>query len=387
LDSFWGKVHSVPLSDESRLMQNKYWIYQFGKIHQAFINANINSSTPSQALSDCMEMFNNSDRNDRILAFFNNNGDGGHAVDPYRIERNESNHDIKYIYVYDNNFPGEDTWRFEINTVTDTWSYDGQPGWGGTGKIFLMDPVGEYMVNPTLPSYIPPKGRWISETDDLSNYIEVYVNSSVDALFESSLGTIGRQNGLPFSTLADGVPIIPLTGQETPPIGYFLPNESWNIEISGVTDSLFSLTIFTDSTILSYLRNGINSSDSEELNYAGNDSALLVYNYSVDTRSITLEKISIFPDSEIVCGLSNMILGSQDSSRFSITPLSGIEIANYGDSSRYDLNIQISSLNNDSIFFHENILLGINSLHKIDPDPQGFIQDTTVITVSISPME
>lgn len=43
------QLYSVPLSDESRSMINKYWIYQFGKVQQQHVDANLTTIRRHQA--------------------------------------------------------------------------------------------------------------------------------------------------------------------------------------------------------------------------------------------------------------------------------------------------------------------------------------------------
>ncbi len=58
------------------------------------------------------------------LAITQPDGSGGHAVTPYEIERLRSNEYA--ILVYDNNYP-RSTRAVQVNTKSDTWSYDAAP--------------------------------------------------------------------------------------------------------------------------------------------------------------------------------------------------------------------------------------------------------------------
>jgi len=78
------KLYDVPIQDESRKLNNLYWIYQFGKIQLTHINNNYRKN-PVNTLNEIREMFLDTLRNDKILVFFNQNGSGGHAVNPYKI--------------------------------------------------------------------------------------------------------------------------------------------------------------------------------------------------------------------------------------------------------------------------------------------------------------
>jgi len=49
-------------------------------------------------------------------------GDGGHAITPYSIE--DRGNGVHWVWVYDNNYPDDDSRYVEISTSDDTWSYD-----------------------------------------------------------------------------------------------------------------------------------------------------------------------------------------------------------------------------------------------------------------------
>jgi hypothetical protein len=365
----YTQVYSVPINDQSRFMQNKYWIYQFGKAQQQHINANYNSTTPNQTLQACQTMFNASTRDDRILVMLNNHGSGGHAVNAYRCEVDAENPEITHVYVYDNNFPGDESRRVSINTSTNTWTYDGQPGWGGAKHLFLMEPISNYTTNPVMPISIPPRERWISEKDHMtSEYVEFYLWSTDTALFQSSAGSIGHIGDSLFTTLSDGHPIIPLTGQETEPIGYYLPNDIWTCQFSGITDSIFRFSLFTDSSVMVYWRTGVDSTQSEKLRYPGNDSTLMIHNPDSESRSYNLEFISSAADSEIYYSVVDILIDHGDSARYSTKPAYELQLDNYGEAKTYDLRIEIAGMNVDTVFFHEEITLYSNSSHLIVPD-------------------
>jgi len=298
----------------------------------------------------------------------NNHGGGGHAVTPYRCEVDPYISAITYVYVYDSNHPGEE-WKVVINTENGTWSYSGTPGWGGGKPLFLSDPMSNYTTNPILPTSIPPRDRWISEkTAITSQFVEFYISTTDTTLFESSAGSIGRIGDSLFTTLSEGHPIIPITGQETLPIGYYLPNDAWTCRFSGITDSTFRLSLFTDSTVLVYSRTDADSTQCEKLHYPGNDSTLWVGNPDSSTRPYDLAVISVAPDSEIVCGIHNISIDQNDSACYSITPQSGLQVDNYGGEKTYDLQVEIVGDNVDTVFFHSNIALSGTTSHQIIPD-------------------
>ncbi len=365
----YSDVFFVPLSDSSRLVVNMYWVYQFGEVRRAHQNANMHTTTPTQTLQACQEMFRSAVRNDRVLYMGHNNGSGGHSVNPYRCAVDPADSNLYYIYIYDNNAPGDNNVRVEINTLTDTWHYDAKPTWGGDRKLFLSNPMSDFTVNPVLSrSPASPGGSTSANGRSLSEYVEFYLPSTGNVVFQSSSDSIGLTGGTPFSSLTDGIPIIPETGQETPPIGYYLPNQAWNVRLSGFADSSLRLTAYLDSTVMAYFRNEVDSTQIDELQYGGNDSSVVVVNPDIVSHVYDLQVISIRPDSEVVVKIGQLTSEVGDSDRFSITSESGLRFDNYGESSVYSIRVEIAGPTVDTVFFHDSVTIGGNSSHVIVPD-------------------
>ena len=363
------ELYQVPISDESRLLVNMYWVYQFGEVRRAHQNANMYTTTPTQTLQACQEMFRSAVRNDRVLYMGNNNGHGGHSVNPYRCAVDLADSNIYYIYIYDNNAPGSDNERVSINTLTDTWSYDAKPTWGGAKRLFLSNPMSDFTTNPILSRSRVSQGKLISGIErSASQYAEFYLPSTGDVVFRFSSDSIGLVGGSSFSTLTDGIPIIPETGQETPPIGYYLPNRPWSIRLSCFTDSTLKLTAYLDSTVIAYSRNDVDSTQTDELKYGGNDSSIVVVNPDIVSHVYNLQVISIRPDSEVVVKIGGIASEAGDSNHFSITGESGLRIDNYGASSAYSIRVEIAGPTVDTVFFHDSVTIGANSSHVVVPD-------------------
>jgi len=369
LGSF-NKLYDLVINDERRKCINQLWIYQFGKDQQAHINAN-SSNRPIQTLNEIKQMFRNNIRDDRILVFFNQNGSGGHAVNPYKIEKDSDNPNLVYIYVYDNNWPNNANRRITINT-NNTWSYfastnaQGQPvDWGGREGLFLMDPVSNYLISPGLPKKIPPKERWISGTSNGTNYVEFYntTNASI-VIKDQSVNTIGYADSLAFNNFEDGIPIIPITGGFHPPIGYYIPEGEYSIRMRDFSDSFSYFSVFTDSTVYSYSRSDADSSQKDYLSY-GNGFAL--GNQDDQSNNISLETIIIEDDNEKVFSMENCKLFKNDSLRFIIANRRDFKITNLGSNMSYDINVQLVAANTNIIFEHKKLSLSSNSAHRVSP--------------------
>ncbi|HWR84339.1 MAG TPA: SBBP repeat-containing protein [Candidatus Deferrimicrobium sp.] len=387
-------LYSVPLSHDSRWMVNKYFVYQYGK--DVLDNDKLNlATTPTQTLMACQGMFTDSVLDDMALTMYNNHGRGAHTLNPYRCERDTLNSDIWYVYVYDNEVPYDpgdtiksDTMRVAIDICANegkgSWTYNGIPGWGGDSLLYLELPSSSFTSTPILTSSSPIRERWTSDRDKDANaasaYVEFYVGLADTVVLESSTGDIGHFGDSLFSSLTDGIPVTPKDRQETRPIGYYLPNDSWSCQLSGLLDSVFHMIVFTDSTIMSYWRWGVDSAEHERLLYGGDDRTVWVHNDDVSPRIHSYELIMAAVDSDVVCEVKDIALSSGDSLRYARTEDSKFQIDNYGEATSYDLRIEIASNDGDGVFFAIGIALDSIASHQVIPDWRPY-NDSVMILV------
>ena len=90
------------------------------------------------------------------LAFWNNNGAGGHSVLPYRLIQDTLQPHIYYLYIYDNSTPTSNnpiTFNTLSNSGKGSWN---TPDWvnpvsglpfGGNQYIILKDKAIDYLSN------------------------------------------------------------------------------------------------------------------------------------------------------------------------------------------------------------------------------------------------
>jgi hypothetical protein len=196
----------------------------------------------------------------------------------------------------------------------------------------------------------------------------MYLPPEGNARLESALDSVGIDGDSVFSTLTDGMPIIPITGQESAPIGYYLPSAPWTITLTGASDSLQRVSLFTDSTTLVYARTLADAARNELLRYLGDDRSLWVLNPGAASRSYNIEVVSTAPDSEVACKIQRIGIGPGDSALYSITMGLGLVVENHGPATSYDVTVEMVSANGDTLFFHPGIPIGSNSAHQIVPD-------------------
>lgn len=371
-------LHELTIDDNSRKVINQLWLYQCGKAHLAHRDANYHIP-PTQTLLAIKQMFQNPIRDDRILVFFNQNGSGGHAVNPYKIEKSQINPNVEYIYIYDNNAPNDDTRRIAVNMSNGFWTYAEMPTWGGREGLFLMDPVSNYLNTPILPKQIPPRERWISSGTAASNYIEFYNPPDASIVITDPTGkTIGYSDSVAFNNLDDGIPIIPITGSFHPPIGYFIPNGQYTIRMQNFADTLAYFSVFTDSLIYSYDRRDALAAQTDHLTFAD---GLTIRNQDLQNKNAQLEAIVIETDHEKVFRIDNCDLTPDDSLNFHVANQRDLSVLNFGANKSYDLSLELASADGNIIFAHNGIELSPNTSHLVAPDWENLGQQPAQIFI------
>lgn len=364
-------VFDVPSNDESRLLINEHQLYQFGRATREHRNANW-ETPPSHTLEACKQMFLAAEGDDRVLSLWNNGkGGGGHTVTPFRCEQDVTNSDLWYIYVYDNNHPGDENCRIEVNTDSDTWHYAHMPTWGGAKKFFLELPASTFANRPTMPKSIPPREEWttgpFSTNAGATDHIELYIGPADTAIVMAGSAAIGHAGDSLFNTLSGAVPIIPTTGYEMLPIGYYLPDSTYDIDVRNTADSSFGLSIFGDTISFSYQRAADSSGQSEHLFYSPSQNALRVYTLASGETSRDVEVIVGGPDSEIVYSVLGIGTGPDDSIEYSVADQSALQIVNYGEATAYSLRIEIAKSDLDTVFYCDSVALADHCAHLISP--------------------
>ncbi len=377
IDEFPGvsDLHSVTLGNESRVLINRFYLYQFGFSQQDLITHASTSVTPAQTLTNCQTMISTPQRCDQVLMMFNQNTVGGHAVMPYRFLQNPTNLSLWYIYVHDSNFPEDTTRRVEINTASNTWSYSGQPGWGGSYGLFLLDSVSNYL-NPLV----------LADTSTATEQIRFYFGEADSAHFTSGTTMVGFDQNGTYGSVTGGSPIIPVDGNETPPIGYFLPTGEWYCRASGVVDGVFTVVDGHKRVF----RNGGAKSGIISCYYRADAIAPSLTSYGGGVKSgrgiydsSFIEVISITPDSEVVVQISGLEIPAGDSVTLTLTADQQVQVDNFGAAAEYDLLIQIVSPTVDAKFYHEALAISASTSHLITPDWR-IQNDSVVIAVDTS---
>ncbi len=364
-----SRLFQLGLNDYRRSLINELMIYQYGSAQQNVINTNKLKSV-DKTLNELKQMLLDENRSDRILVFWNQNGKpGAHAVNPYKVKKHPTDETIEFIYVYDNNLPGI-TSEIRIIKSPNFWYYD-PLGWWGFNSLLLMDPARNYLRSPELSKSAHLEERSIAarfqdNNDQNNNYIQFYNTAEAATLITNATGkTIGYANGLAFNHLDDGIPIIPITGSFHPPIGYYLPNGEYSIQMAQFPDSLAHFSVLANSVIYSWSRTDAVGSQTDRFTFSN---GLSVSNHDIQPKSANLQIIAIEETSEKVFDIMKLNSLQGDSLYFNLENQSDLRLVNSGAVKAYDLRLRVVSANAELYFEHHNIPLTANASHRIMPN-------------------
>ena len=340
----FNRLYSLSLNDDRRKVINEFYISQYELGNLNYRRSRINTVNAQQTLAELKDMFRLENGDARPLAFYDQNGSGAHSVVPYKLVRlgNESTFELE---VYDSENPGSSSQYIEIDSVNNLWTdfTSSNLGTGVTG-FFLELPSAHYLLgSPVIPFTFSSSN--IEKKSPSLNGILIFNTSDADIVINSgSGGQIGYQDSVEFGNITDGVPIIPLIGRFHPPIGYYLPENTYSLQLNDFSDSLSYAFFITDSTLYNYKRYNAINNDMDLLNLTGN--GLGITNPDQIAKSINLETIIISDStSEKVFVTSNVQLSSGDSIHIMEKDRTELLLQNYGETMNYDLQVRIATVN------------------------------------------
>ena len=368
------RLFDVPVGDScpltcARQVANMYCTHGFGWQHINSLIERYILVTPNQTITEINEMLNSDQKIHRTLCIWPSPPSIPHFVNPVKITTNispDSSH-IKYIWVYDNIWPGTDTVyccpgypdtvqsdipiRVRVDTILNSWSYI----WGGdTGRgLFLMEPVDEYLSTPEM--YIDLGGQNIG----------IIAYPAEEAFYQSTY--------LNYYFLDTCIAIL----------GYplMLQDEDWLCEYTHIRDSTFYFSLFTpEGTSFHCFRFDADSSQKEKIHYKGDGKTVALINPDVEAKRYHLCTIVSNVGTEIVYNLKNFEVDSAESTLCEIIPSVGIQIDNWGEEKLYDLGIEIADPQHDEVFLHRGVSHSAHSCYRILTD---WLQNNGYLTILV----
>jgi len=377
----FDSLSSLAITADRRNLCNKFYVYQLDRRFKQR-NSIARTLTAKQTLAECKAMFaqDSASGDCRVLNFRDTStvqNQGGHTVTPYRCEQDTVDGALWRIFVYENAIPMDTTQFFLVDTLADSWEY-ASLNWSGKDRFGLSEGIGNFYSNAIRKRATGAP----ASSGESAVLVEVFVRGVDTIGVESSLGMIGREGDSSYNTVAEGFPIVPFDNDPTiTPLGYYLPNAAWSIRASGLLDSVFRLTICTDSSAIQYWRSGAQSTDAEVLHYPGDDSSIWVCNSSGAERMFGVKTIVTTPEAELVSEIINVGGSAGDSCLFRLSPDSGLMIGNFGDATTYDVRLTSVGSAGMAEFGGTGVSLPSNTAHLILPDWTNLQDDSLKILI------
>jgi len=337
----------------------------------------INSTSPRVILSqiiDSLSVVRSIDKQFKMVLGLADKKSGKfvHAVFPYAVEKDITDNNKFYIYLYDSNRPGNENKRLFIDTNLNKCSYDDFIQYN-QDKLTLYASVDKYLGIQKLPG-IDRLEFNKNKTENIFTTLFTSNKNSILIIDPLTIDTVaGYRNS--DSTLFEnpGRVIIPMTdGRFNIPQSYSIPLQNTNIfmkdfvsDSSGIFFSYFADT----NTFIRYERYDSISSDQTDIIRIVNGS-LSMYNPDALVKKISLTSI-ISRNSTIniqkTFEVNNFGLNYQDSVSSIIIDTSEMKLQNYGQQSSYNLSLIYSDSSTSKYFNHLNIIIPENTGHIVSP--------------------
>ena len=361
---FFNNLFDFGLNDDARYTINVFQTHQFGQGARSHRSIGFQKSATT-LLEELKEMLRKPAGDTRTLDYYNNNGSGGHAVVPYKLERigNTSTFNIR---LYNPNNPGSFNQFIYIDSVANTWSDSTSLNWGtGSTGCFLEREVSDFLE---LPSFNRFQTKFSPYYIDGISRLTIFNTPDAEVTITSASGEqIGYQDSIAFNNISDAVHIIPLTGSFHPPIGYDLPPDHYNIIINNYSTSSSKVLFDEELTMYDYIRYNVNNTETDLFRYSEN--GVKIINPDNQVKNLEIKTI-ILEDStsEKVFISKNIGLSENDSINVKEKDRSELFLNNYGSAKNYELRIIDLSENGQFVFEHSSIPMDQNSGHQIVPD-------------------
>ena len=350
------RTYDLPDLDEVLNMINSYQVYIYDALEKDKWTRQY-SKTLSETFPELEEMLLTKRKNNRILNIFNNNGSGAHAVVPCSLSTvvpGQVN-----LYIYDCNYPGSEQ-IIDIYTADGIWYYDKLPTWGDTAGIALDPELEIASLQPQLPL-------------NNSGFGGVLVFSAPNAttMIENPEGKrlgYNSDDGQIVDSIDNAEPIIPLTGTESPPIGYRLPDDAYKITTQGLQDSLYTITLFSDSTLFSVSRANCLDGETDLFSMDKGLRGIRYQNVDNVNKVVEIEGTTNLPGQAMTCSVGNINMGANDSMDVGVVGSDAFNIRNYGPNKIYNLRLEYAFEPGYRIFEHSGLMIDASNTHFMKPN-------------------
>ena len=279
--------------------------------------------------------------------------DGGHALTAYALTLDDDNEDLWHLWVYDSNYPEDDDRSVHLDMDLGVWTYRLSESelWVGS-EMILGDPLSNYFERAIIdfnPEFSDARAafRFGIDVDAVDGSGETF-SLSADGIFES-----------------DGEGAVPLYTFSGPgrPYAIRLASPEWHADLAPQHDSGVSMMIERPEHLLSFYSNTAKG-DVDGLRW--DHSSITAHNPDDSPRSISFEVIYRLENGTRTLGVSDLLLGADDSVRFSLLDDDAI-VENYGGESTYTVTLRQQNLDGEFEGDYDPVDIGAGGRHRIDP--------------------
>ncbi len=396
-------LYDAEVNNDIRKMINMIWVRQFSRDHfiQIFINAlnenlvqnlfdkvasgdditleelletDLIFAPPSQKLPQILAMLDNeaSEESHRSLTLIpEGNISGGHSVVAYKAEQSEDNPDIWKIFIHDSNFadanPEDDDYDIhdiyiEVDLEEDYYRHMEDSRFEGSIGLFLTDPVDNYKTTSTLLKDLPEKdGNSLAEIEGLDDigFMHTLFSPDMDIRITDAMGHISSlEDGSTTYDIPGSFPIVPLVGGLHDPIGYFLADLEYEIELEYPADSEGELNLFTGDTIYGYINHNPEVGSVDQLRY-GNSLSVFGADQTFD-----LEVTHANGADQRMFSLRELTVSDEDSVNVTLLNDTELEFKNHGKSISANLELR-TNWDGEGYFLFEDLELDESAGYKL----------------------
>jgi hypothetical protein len=368
----FGNIHDLAINDSTRRVINELFLYQFGSADLVF-DKQARLATPQQTLQALKTELLSNVQNHSPLVLRNQIGSGVHEVVPYKLVRNALTQDTYFdVYLYDSNCPDGNCYGgsqsiLTIDSTTNSWFYAHRAG--TMEGVYLDAPANTYLNRPVFffdSSVATPSAPALGKRQASGSYIQLLTSTTGSVVITNpARGSIGCHDSTVFNTFSDGIPIVPATSTFQPPIGYYIPDDSYSIRMSAFMDSIAMVSAFGGSTVFSYWRTDALTNQSDNLSYSN---GIACGNPDTQVKKVSLEAIISADAGEHQMQVLNCPLAQNDSLQVTAPDTNALTFVNPGQQKVYDLSIVLAGKASQGHFTHAGISIPAHSTHHILPN-------------------
>ncbi|MFZ1461706.1 MAG: T9SS type A sorting domain-containing protein [Ignavibacteria bacterium] len=362
------------LSPSSGISKIVNWLHQTqyfgGTAGRYSLPVDLAGQTPVIVLNNLESRFSKTTtpgKLNEILAIFNESG-GGHAVVPYAIEK--INDSIKHLYIYDNEYPGIDTARFIINTISN--SCINNMNNRRINRIYLMGSLESFLGEQTFENNIQKSYSNKKTSNDSILFFNsinssiYYLNQNGDTIsgFRITDSSIVGNKNLGFSPMTNG--------RVNPPVYYKLPYTNYLKVIlkdfdPSVQTSFLSFDI-DSTTSYKIERTDPVQSNQNDIYLIDNDYFSFVNSNPVQKRInlLTIITENLQSKKEKTFDISKFVT-IQNDTVFMKKNNDNLVLKSTGSSKIYTLKLNYIDSSGNKSFYNPSVFLPQNSTHIISP--------------------